>query len=131
MIQLGRGEVELTDVAAIRLAFDTYRPQVAINVAAYTAVDRAEDEPALAHAVNAAAPAAMAACARESGCVLIHVSTDYVFGGRSERPWREDDPIAPLNAYGRTKAEGEAAIRTMTDRHVILRTAWCVQPVRP
>jgi dTDP-4-dehydrorhamnose reductase len=95
-----------------------------INAAAYTAVDRAEDEEELARTINADAPGAMAeACAHRS-VPLVHLSTDYVFDGRGSKPWRPDDPTAPLGAYGRTKLAGEVAIREVGGPHVILRTSW-------
>ena len=83
------------------------RPDAIVNAAAYTAVDRAESEPELAHQVNAAAPGAIAQAAREVGAALVHYSTDYVFDGSGDRPWREEDPTGPLGVYGRTKLAGE------------------------
>ncbi len=97
---------------------------VVVNAAAYTAVDRAEDEPALAHAVNAAAPGAMAAAAAARGIPFLHVSTDYVLDGSPGRAWREDDPTGPLSVYGASKLAGERAIAAAGPDHVILRTAW-------
>ncbi|QOW25300.1 dTDP-4-dehydrorhamnose reductase [Lysobacter sp. H23M47] len=99
-------------------------PDVVVNAAAYTAVDRAEDEPGLAHRVNAESPARIAeACAR-MGASLVHYSTDYVFDGQGLRPYREDDPTAPLGVYGASKLAGEEAIGGSGAQHVILRTAW-------
>ncbi len=96
----------------------------AVNCAGYTAVDKAESERDLAHAANALAPGLMAAaCARED-VPLLHISTDYVFGSGKDKPWREDDPVAPLNLYGTTKARGEAAVRAALPHHLILRTSW-------
>lgn len=116
------------------------RPDVLINAAAYTAVDRAEEEPEVAQRVNAEAPAVLAEEAARAGNLLVHYSTDYVFGepgivqehdtsaggdaGRPPRPWRESDPAAPLNVYGRTKLAGEEAIRASGCSHLILRTSW-------
>lgn len=100
------------------------KPSVIVNTAAYTAVDKAENETALSRAVNAGAPAALARAARESGAVLIHYSTDYVFDGSKNSAYTEGDPVNPLNAYGRTKAEGEAAIQTSGCKHLIFRTSW-------
>ncbi len=99
-------------------------PQVVVNAAAYTAVDRAEDEPELAHRVNAEAPARIAEACLEVGASLVHYSTDYVFDGQARRPYREDDPTAPLGVYGATKLAGEQAIAATGVRHVTLRTAW-------
>jgi dTDP-4-dehydrorhamnose reductase len=95
-----------------------------INAAAYTAVDRAEEELELAHAVNAAAPGAMAEAATARGLPFLHVSTDYVFDGTPGRPWREDDPTGPLGAYGRSKLAGEQAVAAAGGPHVVLRTSW-------
>ncbi len=101
-----------------------HKPQVIVNAAAYTAVDRAESEPELAQRINAAAPAALSMAAAEIGALLIHYSTDYVFDGRKPSAYVESDPINPLNVYGRTKAEGEAAIQKSGCRHLICRTSW-------
>jgi dTDP-4-dehydrorhamnose reductase len=99
-------------------------PDIVVNAAAYTAVDRAETDEAQAFAVNAEGPRILAeACGRE-GIPLIHLSTDYVFDGSARRPYRECDPIRPINAYGRSKAAGEAAVRLCQPRHIIVRTAW-------
>ena len=98
-------------------------PDVIVNAAAYTAVDKAESEPELARTLNALAPAVLAREAQKLGAWLVHYSTDYIFDGRADRPWREDDPPAPLNIYGKTKWEGEQAVRHCT-RHLIFRTSW-------
>ena len=100
------------------------RPDVIVNAAAYTAVDQAEREPDLASAINAAAPGVLANAARSQGAWLVHYSTDYVFDGSGAAPWTEDSPTGPLNAYGRTKLEGEERIRASGCRHLILRTSW-------
>jgi dTDP-4-dehydrorhamnose reductase len=102
----------------------TLAPRVIVNAAAYTAVDQAELEPELAHRVNAEAPGILAALAAASGALLVHYSTDYVFDGTGSAPWREDDPTAPLNVYGRSKLEGEQRIRDSGCRHMIFRTSW-------
>jgi len=99
-------------------------PQVIVNAAAHTAVDQAEGEPDIARAINAAAPAVLAREAVAAGAMLVHYSTDYVFDGSGNQPWREDAPTKPLNAYGQTKVEGEQAIRNSGCRHLILRTSW-------
>ena len=133
LLRRGHGE-DLTLAGFDRGALDITRPDdvdaavdasdAVINAAAYTAVDRAEDEPQLAHAVNEDGPRNLArACARR-GIPLIHVSTDYVFDGAKAEPWREDDPVAPLGVYGASKAAGERAVRQACPHHVIVRTSW-------
>jgi dTDP-4-dehydrorhamnose reductase len=119
-----RAALDLTrtpDVA--RIIHDTY-PQIIVNAAAYTSVDLAEKEPEKARAINTEAPAAMAVAAAELNALLVHYSTDYVFDGSKESPYAEDDSTNPLNVYGRTKLDGENAIRDSGCRHLILRTAW-------
>ena len=103
---------------------------VVINAAAYTDVDRAESEQAAAFAVNAEAPSQLAAETGPRGIPLIHISTDYVFDGRKGAPYVEQDEVAPLNVYGRSKLAGERAIRAGNPRHVILRTSWVYSPYR-
>ncbi len=102
----------------------TAQPEVIINVAAYTAVDRAEQEPGLAWAINAEAPAALARAADRLGALLVHLSTDYVFDGNSRRPYESTDSVNPINVYGRTKLGGELAIASVCSRYWILRTSW-------
>ena len=99
-------------------------PDVVVNAAAHTAVDRAESEPDAAFRANALAPAALAAGCADAGALLVHYSTDYVFNGTGTRPYREDDATAPLGVYGASKLAGEEAIRASGARHAILRTAW-------
>ncbi|PXW97056.1 dTDP-4-dehydrorhamnose reductase [Sphaerotilus hippei] len=100
------------------------RPDVIVNAAAHTAVDRAESEPELARALNATSPGVLARCAAETGAWLLHYSTDYVFDGSGSAARDEDAPTAPLSVYGRTKLEGEQLIRASGCRHLILRTSW-------
>lgn len=119
-----RGQVDLARPETVTRAIETLRPDVVINAAAYTAVDKAEEEPDLARAVNAEAPAAMAKACATTGAWLIHYSTDYVFDGSASEPYREDDAVAPINVYGRTKLAGEEAVRQAHDRHLIFRTSW-------
>jgi len=116
--------LDLGDADAIAPLLRRLSPDHVVNAAAYTAVDRAESEPALAHAVNAVAPGRLAEACAAAGIGLIHFSTDYVFDGRATRPYREDDATAPLNVYGRSKLDGETAIADSGARHLILRTAW-------
>jgi len=99
-----------------------------VNAAAYTAVDKAESEPALAHAINALAPQVLAEESRRTGAVMVHYSTDYVFDGSKREPWREDDPVAPLNEYGRSKLAGERAIGRSGAKHLVFRTSWVYGP---
>jgi dTDP-4-dehydrorhamnose reductase len=100
------------------------RPEVIVNAAAYTAVDKAESEPGLASIINAQGPAVLAREAEALGACLVHYSTDYVFDGSGDQPWIEDDPAGPLSVYGQTKLEGEQAIRASGARHLIFRTSW-------
>lgn len=124
LASLGRRGADLADPAACAAAIAGAEADIVINAAAYTAVDRAESEPALAHAVNAAAPGAMAQACAARGLPFLHVSTDYVFDGAPGRPWREDDPVGPLGVYGASKLAGEVAVAAAGGPHVILRTAW-------
>jgi dTDP-4-dehydrorhamnose reductase len=101
-----------------------YQPDVIVNAAAHTAVDKAESEPELARTLNAWAPAALAQVAAEVGACLVHYSTDYVFNGEGDRPWQEDDATGPLSVYGQTKRAGEQAIVASGCRHLIFRTSW-------
>lgn len=121
---LGRGQADLADPAACAAAIRAHAPAVVINAAAYTAVDRAETDEAAALQVNGAAPGAMAQACADLGIPFLHVSTDYVFDGSGTAPWRPEDPVAPLGAYGRSKLAGEQAVRAAGGRHVILRTSW-------
>jgi dTDP-4-dehydrorhamnose reductase len=115
---------DLAQPGALAQALRQLRPDAIVNAAAYTAVDKAEGEPALAHAINAAAPAAMAQVAAAQGAWLLHYSTDYVFDGSGSRPRDEDAATGPLSVYGRSKLAGEDAIRASGCRHIILRTSW-------
>lgn len=116
--------VDLVDSAALEALLGRQRPDVVINAAAYTAVDRAEDEPEAAQAANADAPAVLARWCQQRDALLLHFSTDYVFDGRGSRPYRENDLTAPLGVYGHSKLAGEDAIRGSGARHIIFRTAW-------
>ncbi|MGX2040980.1 dTDP-4-dehydrorhamnose reductase [Methylocaldum sp. MU1018] len=116
--------LDLADPDSIRTSIRQIRPGLIVNAAAYTAVDRAEQESDLAFRINAEAPDILAEEALAVGAGLIHYSTDYVFPGGGETPYREDDPVGPQNAYGRSKLAGEEAIRQVGAPHFILRTAW-------
>jgi dTDP-4-dehydrorhamnose reductase len=119
-----RAGADLARPAALGAVVAHHRPDVVVIAAAYTAVDRAETEEGLATTINGEAPGAIAAAAAQIGAPLIHVSTDYVFDGSALSAYGEDDPIAPANAYGRSKALGEARVRAANPRHFILRTSW-------
>jgi dTDP-4-dehydrorhamnose reductase len=121
---LSRAEADIAEPQTVAEAVAAAQPSLVVNAAAYTAVDKAESEPAEAARANATGPAVLSeACAR-AGLPLVHVSTDYVFDGTKAGPYVEDDPVAPLGVYGRTKADGEAAVRSRLPRHLILRTSW-------
>ena len=124
VIPLDRSVIDITKSAAVSAMLAREAPDLAINLAAYTAVDRAESEPEAAWAVNCAGAAHVAAACAESATSLIHLSTDYVFDGRKTGPYREGDAINPLSVYGGSKEAGERAVRAALARHVILRTAW-------
>lgn len=121
---LPRAALDLTDAPAVQATLARLRPNVVINAAAYTAVDRAEAEPDRAFAANRDAPATLARACAGIGAALLHVSTDYVFNGESRRPWREDDATGPINVYGASKLAGERAVQDALPRHLIVRTAW-------
>ncbi|HYI64443.1 MAG TPA: dTDP-4-dehydrorhamnose reductase [Allosphingosinicella sp.] len=123
-----RPELDLEDEASLRAAVHAHDPDVIVNAAAYTAVDRAEADEAVAHRVNALAPAILAEGARAAGARLIQLSTDYVFDGQGAAPYKESDDTGPISAYGRTKLAGEEAVRAALPAHLILRTAWVYSP---
>ena len=115
---------DLGNLAGLAATIQQVRPDIIINAAAYTAVDKAESEPELARTINALAPGVMAQEAAKIGAWLVHYSTDYVFDGSGARPWVETDAPAPLSVYGRTKLEGEQLIQVACPEHLILRTSW-------
>lgn len=117
-------EIDITQAQDVRSIIEDHHPALVINCAAYTAVDRAESEPDLAFAVNRDGPGNLADVCHDPGIPLIHISTDYVFDGKADRPYRETDAVNPINVYGRSKWEGEQVVRTRLARHLIVRTAW-------
>lgn len=125
---LGRLEADFRDPEALRASVRDYGPDVIVNAAAYTAVDRAEGDESTAYAINALAPGVLAETAREGGAWLVHYSTDYVFDGTKEGAYLEEDAASPLSVYGRTKLEGEERIRASGALHLILRTSWVFGP---
>jgi dTDP-4-dehydrorhamnose reductase len=119
-----RSELDITDADSVAACFAVRELHCVINVAAYTAVDQAEEHVGIAFLVNAQAPAYLAEAARRADAPIVHVSTDYVFDGSADRPYRENDPTHPLNAYGASKLAGELAARAANPRAIIMRTAW-------
>ena len=119
-----RAECDLANPDAIRSLIGAVAPKIIVNSAAYTAVDKAESEPALAQAINATAPAVMADEAKKRGTLLVHYSTDYVFDGSKAVPYVESDPPHPQSVYGRSKRDGEDAVRAAAGRALIFRTSW-------
>jgi len=117
--------LDLTDVAVVDMFIASHRPAVIINGAAYTAVDRAEEQPELARAVNVTAVASLSASAARYDARMVHISTDFVFGGTTARPWQPDDTTAPESVYGTTKRDGELAVLdALGERALVIRTAW-------
>jgi dTDP-4-dehydrorhamnose reductase len=124
VIRADRSVLDLAEPGTLPEALDRLSPELIVNPAAYTAVDRAEDEHELAFIVNGEAPGVIARWASRPQVPLVHFSTDYVFDGEGETPWREDSPTAPLSAYGASKLAGEEAIRAANGPHLIVRTSW-------
>jgi dTDP-4-dehydrorhamnose reductase len=124
VVALDHPQVDLADPRGLPPIVRSASPDVIVNAAAYTAVDRAEQEPDVAHAVNATSVGVLADEALARGALLVHFSTDYVYPGTGERSWTEVDATAPVNAYGRSKLAGDVAIAQSGCRHVILRTSW-------
>ncbi len=125
---LGRDECDVRDAGQVARAIEAARAGIVFNAAAYTAVDRAESEPAEAGVLNAQAPGRIAAAAHRLGARLVHLSTDFVFDGASGAPYRPDDPVSPLGVYARSKADGEAAVAMADPAALIVRTAWVYAP---
>ncbi|MHA7876892.1 dTDP-4-dehydrorhamnose reductase [Roseivivax sp.] len=124
VVTRGRAACDVTDASALEATLDALAPRAVINAAAYTAVDRAEEEPEAAFALNAEAPGRIAALCAARGLPLVHISTDYVFDGSGSAPFAPGDPTGPLNVYGQSKLAGEEALRATGAVHVILRTSW-------
>jgi dTDP-4-dehydrorhamnose reductase len=117
-------EIDLTKPDSVRRCLRQTHPELIVNAAAYTAVDKAESEPDLARKVNGVAPGILAEEAHRLGALLVHYSTDYIFDGTKRSPYLEDDALAPLSVYGRSKLEGDLAIRQVGAAHLILRISW-------
>lgn len=128
IVAAGRPGLDLLDAASIERTIAAIKPDVVVSAAAYTAVDQAEDEAELAFAINETGARAVAAAAARIGAPVIHLSTDYVFSGRGDQAYDEDDPTGPVSVYGRSKLAGERAVAEMNPRHAILRTAWVYSP---
>lgn len=126
MLCLGCDQADLSDPAACAAAIHAHAPRAVINAAAYTAVDKAEDQEDLANVINGDAPGAMAQACTALGIPFVHVSTDYVFDGSGAAPWAVDAPTGPINAYGRSKLRGEEAVRAAGEAYAILRVSWVV-----
>lgn len=124
IIALDRSQMDLANLGQVRDVIRTIKPDLIINPAAYTAVDKAESEPELAMRINGEAPGVIAEEAKKLGAVMIHYSTDYVFDGTKSTPYVETDPTCPINVYGVTKLAGEQAIKAAGIPHLILRTSW-------
>ncbi|MBD9443988.1 dTDP-4-dehydrorhamnose reductase [Rhizobium sp. RHZ01] len=128
IVAVGRPELDLVDRASIRAVLSQIKPDVIVSAAAYTAVDKAESEEALAFVVNAEGPTAIAEVANELGVPIVHLSTDYVFSGDKPGLYVETDATGPVSVYGRSKLAGEEGVATANPNHVILRTAWVYSP---
>lgn len=124
VIGVGRKTMDLVSSKSIRQVIGDVKPDLIVNASAYTAVDKAETETELANSVNAIAPTIMAEEAQQSGTTLFHISTDYVFDGRKNAPYTEQDATNPISVYGKSKLAGEQGIRATGATHIILRTAW-------
>ncbi|UTA78642.1 dTDP-4-dehydrorhamnose reductase [Halomonas sp. XH26] len=119
-----RQELDLTNAEAVDVYLEKHQPDLILNAAAYTAVDKAESEPEQAQRLNAELPAQLADYAAKQGIPLVHYSTDYVYPGNGETPWQEDSPTGPLSVYGQTKLEGDKAVLESGASHLIFRTSW-------
>lgn len=126
-----RQQLDVTRFSEVRECVRQLRPDVVIHAAAYTQVDLAESHPDAAYAVNAYGTRNLAVAAEEAGAAIVYISTDYVFDGTSRRPYREFDPVGPLNVYGKSKCAGEQIVQTLSRRHYIVRTSWLYGPGGP
>lgn len=126
VIAVGHAECDIADASALSTLVQSVKPDLIINAAAYTAVDKAESEPELARAINAVAPGVLGEEAVKLGAWVVHYSTDYVFDGTKLSAYTEEDITTPLNVYGRTKRDGEIALQTSGAQHLIFRTSWMV-----
>lgn len=124
ILAVDRDELDITDQSAVKNAVENFHPDVIINAAAHTAVDRAETEVELSEAINVKGPQYLAEAAKEVGAVILHISTDYVFDGQREGKYKETDATDPQGVYGKTKLEGEQAVAKANDKFIVLRTAW-------
>lgn len=124
VVAVNRTQADLADLNVLRSVIQQHKPDVIVNPAAYTAVDKAETETALAHTINAEAPGVLAEEAKKIGALLVHYSTDYVFDGTKNLPYTEEDTTNPSNIYGQSKLAGEQAIQSVAGDYLILRTSW-------
>lgn len=124
LVAMGREQMDITDMAAVERAINSVTPDLVINAAAYTAVDKAESDEAAAFAGNETGPRHLAEATAARDIPIVHVSTDYVFDGTKSGPYVEDDPVAPAGVYGASKLAGEQAVGSANPRHLIVRTAW-------
>ena len=124
VLEFSKEFLDITDLSKIEKILGNEKPDVLINCAAYTAVDRAESEPEKAYLLNAKGPGILAKACHKAGIRLVHVSTDFVFDGKTPRPYKEDDEVNPIGVYGKSKLEGEIAVRSSTENYVIVRTSW-------
>ena len=124
ILAVDRDELDITDQSAVQEAVENFRPDVIINAAAHTAVDRAETEVELSEAINVKGPQYLAEAAKDVGAAILHISTDYVFDGQREGKYKETDATEPQGVYGKTKLAGEQAVANSNDKFIVLRTAW-------
>jgi dTDP-4-dehydrorhamnose reductase len=124
IVSMDLPEIDITDYENLDRIFSELKPFMVINAAAYTAVDLAETQKNICHTVNVEGPANLTRLCGKNNAVLIHISTDYVFDGSGNKPYRENDPVSPVNVYGHSKAEGEKVVLVGAGKHIILRTSW-------